>query len=116
MSPETYKVAHLLGLLLLSLGLGALLSGPKDAKPKIGMAMHGIGLLLLLVAGFGALAKLNIEITASWVLCKLLIWCVFGAMPFFMNKPFFPRLLAWVLVVALAGSAAYLGVIKPALF
>ena len=116
MTPETYKVAHILGLLILALGLGALLNGPKDSKPKIGMAMHGIGLLLLLVAGFGALAKLNIEITASWVLCKLLIWCTFGAMPFFMNKTFFPRVLAWALVIALAGTAAYLGVFKPVLF
>lgn len=116
MTPETYKVAHLLGLLVLALGLGAILNGPRDSKPKIGMAMHGIGLLLLLIAGFGTLAKQNIEITTSWVLCKLLIWCTFGAMPFFVNKPFFPRLLAWALVIALAGGSAYLGVLKPALF
>jgi hypothetical protein len=43
------------------------------------MITHGVGLLLLLVAGFGMLARLNIHGFPLWVVLKLVIWLTLGA-------------------------------------
>ena len=56
MSLAAYKVLHLLGAFLVLAALGAALAG--GSRKGSGIA-HGIGLLLLLVAGFGALARLG---------------------------------------------------------
>ena len=67
MSYELYKVLHVLGLSLVVLSLGGILhhvinggSKVSDTFRKGTMITHGIGLLLLLVAGFGMLAPLGL--------------------------------------------------------
>jgi hypothetical protein len=43
------------------------------------MITHGLGLLLVLVAGFGMLAKLGIHGVPTWAALKLIIWVALGA-------------------------------------
>jgi len=81
-------------------------------KKVLGM-VHGISLLLLLVAGFGALAKLPGGGMGMWVIVKLVIWLGFGALPVFARKkPEMANTLIWLAIV-LGGAAAYTALYKP---
>lgn len=134
MSYSTYKILHLFGLMLVFLSLGgltiqalstpALPTGegdgdaaggavaPKPPAKAVLFAMHGVGMLLLLVAGFGILAKLKLGFPA-WVHPKLLIWLILGAAPVIAKKAP-PARVPLLFVVSLLGlAAAYLGVMKP---
>lgn len=129
MSYATYKILHLLGLMLVFLSLGGLTiqalmtpaqatgEGSEGAAPKPPakaalLALHGIGMLLLLVAGFGILAKLKLGFPA-WVHPKLLIWLILGAAPVIAKKAPPARVPLLFVVTLLGLAAAYLGVMKP---
>jgi hypothetical protein len=63
MSYEVYRILHIAGLSMLALGLGGILLAPGGAEGKasrLGVFLHGLGLLVMLVAGFGMMAKLAI--------------------------------------------------------
>ena len=130
MSYATYKILHLLGLMLVFLSLGGLTvqalmtpalpagEGKEEAAPAkppakaVLFALHGVGMLLLLVAGFGILAKLKLGFPA-WVHPKLLIWLILGAAPVIAKKAP-PARIPLLFVASLLGlAAAYLGVMKP---
>jgi hypothetical protein len=80
-----YKILHYLGIMFLFFGFGgvfmARLSGFQlQAKAKmIALSSHGLGLVLLIFAGFGMLAQLGInDGIPSWIYLKLSIWMFFG--------------------------------------
>ncbi len=111
MSPIVYHIAHLVGLILLFVGVGGLL-GPNGGS-KSAAKYHGIGLLILLVAGFGMIAKLKLSYTAPWVIGKLVIFLVLGFLPVLAKRrALAPTLLMWVAIL-LGAVAAYLGYLKP---
>ncbi len=85
MSYEFYKMMHLLGLVLLFSGLVGLLtvkmSGGKveGSTKSLVYASHGLGLVLLLVGGFGLVARLQLaQNMPSWVYVKLAVWLFMG--------------------------------------
>lgn len=116
-----YKLLHIIGIILVFFAFGgACLAAIRDHQTKLGKARlaitHGIGLLLIFVAGFGLLAKLGLGSPATWggwVWVKLVIWLLFGAALTLINK--FPRhaSLMWVLLPILGLIAAYLALYKP---
>ena len=118
MSLQLYKLLHILGLVLVFMALGAQAfhganGGTKATNKVRGLVMgtHGLGILLLLVAGFGALAKLQ-SMSAGlpgWLHPKLLIWVLLGAAPAILNrKPEWGKIM-WVALPLLAVGAAYFG-------
>ena len=120
MSYEFYKVLHLLGLMLLFFSLGGYTlkgapEGPGAKRAKILLAVtHGVGLLFLLVAGFGLLAKLQLmKGIPVWAWCKLVVWLAFGAAPVAIKRT--PALVrpVWAALVLLGTLAAYLAIFKP---
>jgi len=119
MSYEIYKIIHLLGLTLVVLSLGGILvhtinGGTKTTNSfrKGAMITHGVGLLFLLVAGFGMLARLGIHSFPGWVIGKLIIWLALGAFVAFAYKKNLARKL-WFVVPALVVVAAVLAIVKP---
>lgn len=113
MSLAAYKVLHLLGAFLVLAALGAALAG--GSRKGSGIA-HGIGLLLLLVAGFGALARLGLSNPAGWPLwlwLKLAIWLTLGAGTVIVRRLPNLRLALWILFPLLAAAAGYLSIYKP---
>lgn len=122
MSLAFYKVLHLFSAFLLFAALGALTlaararaAGDGDGGRKLAAASHGIALVLLLVTGFGALARLAISNPAlwpGWVWAKVVIWLALGAALVVRRFPGAAGLLWWLWPV-LGGVAAWLALYKP---
>lgn len=118
MSYVFYKVLHLLGLMLTFLGTGGVLlfatSAREDATRwrKIAGITHGIGLLLLVVAGFGIIAKLKMPLE-GWIHAKIVIWLLIGGLPFMVRRKPALGLAVWGIIAALGLGAAYLAVVRP---
>ena len=79
MSLQFYHYLHLIGLILVFVGYGGLLS---SERAKSAMMWHGIGLLISLVSGFGMLAKLGMSWPwPLWIWIKVALWLVLGFLP-----------------------------------
>ncbi len=106
-----YQILHITGILMVFMGYGALLaralSGSDNAcVKKLGSITSGIGLVLILVAGFGLVTKMGYSFTAPWLIVKLVIWLALGGLIAIINrKPGLACKLWWVLL-ALGATAA----------
>ncbi len=120
MSYETYKLIHFAGIFTLFFAFGSLFTGDKTTK---GAAIgHGIGLLLILLGGFGMQAKMKDAYLAvygsgfpTWMIVKIVIWLAFGASTVLAKRKIIKGLAAWILIIALGMASAYLGLKKPAM-
>ncbi|MGW8282098.1 MAG: hypothetical protein ACWGON_02255 [Gemmatimonadota bacterium] len=119
---NVYKLVHILGILLVfssygGLVLNALNGGSKSTNSgrRLVTFSYGIGLFLILLGGFGMLARLGVVEGGlpGWIWLKLTLWVVIGglfAIPY--RKPEASRLL-WFLGPALGLVAAWAALFKP---
>lgn len=115
MPVEFYKLLHVSGMFLLFCGLGSMLlgkSGEGAKPPKLGTILHGLGLLAILVAGFGLMARLGFG-WQLWLILKIVVWVLLGAMPILVRKKIVPPALGWIVALALGVGAAYCAFYKP---
>ncbi len=118
MSPLAYKVLHVFGVLLAFTALGGLtlraLSGSREKGPadKLAGITHGVALLIILVSGFGLIAKLGYGFPL-WVWLKLAIWLVIGAALALVRRMPQHAGIFWIALPLLGGVAAYLALYKP---
>jgi hypothetical protein len=117
MDIQFYKVLHVTGAIMLFLSLGAAIvrsgiAGSSEVFKKEVSIMHGIAMVLLLVAGFGALAKLGAGF-GGWVIVKLLIWLLLGGSIAIINRKPAAGKTLWYGCLALGLLAIYLAVYKP---
>ncbi len=112
-----YLVMHFVGILLVFLAFGSMIARsalqPDNVSwRKFGGITSGVGLLFLLVGGFGLLAKFNYGFP-GWAMIKFAIWLALGAMTAVINKkPQAAKGLWWTVLVL--GFAAVLTVtFKP---
>lgn len=117
-----YKLIHLLGVIALFLALGGLtfhaVSGGtrSGASRKLVAITHGVALFLVILGGFGLLARIGVTHGTSWpgwVWTKLAIWLLLGAalaLPY--RKPELAKPL-WFILPLLGGVAAYMALYKP---
>jgi len=115
MSLETYRLLHIGGLLCVFLGLGGVLLQSQPGKSnRMGMILHGIGMALMLFAGFGALYRNRIGFPwPAWIWGKLATWLFIAALPSMHKRGAIPTNLAWIVAIALGVTGAYLAVAKP---
>ena len=111
MDPNFYQVLHIIGISMVFLGYGALLArsmaAPENVSMrKLGSITSGIGLLLILVAGFGLVAKLGYNYTENWILVKFVIWLLLGGLIVLINRKPQLAMLLWCLLIALSAIAA----------
>ena len=111
MDPNFYQVLHIVGISMVFLGYGALLArsmiAPENVSVrKLGSITSGIGLLLILVAGFGLVAKLGYIYTETWILVKFAIWLLLGGLIVLINRNPQLAMLLWCLLIALSATAA----------
>lgn len=122
MSYEVYKLLHVLGILLLFVALGGVTlhawnGGTREGNRgrKAVATMHGFGLLLIILAGFGMIARRGYMEGGlpGWVWGKFLVWLVAGGifyLPY--RRPESATHIFWLLPLlgVVAGSFA---VFKP---
>lgn len=119
MSFDFYKIVHFLGIFMVFSALGgqivmAINGGDAKQLPGrkwIGM-FHGVGLLLVLVAGFGMIAKLGVGFP-GWVIGKIVIWVALGGVGAIAARKKNLAGMIWVLILLLGLTAAYLAHYKP---
>ena len=111
MNPNIYQVLHVVGILMLFLGYGALLARSMAAPDnvsvrKFGSITSGVGLLLILVAGFGLISKLGHSFVAPWLIVKMVIWLALGGLIVLINRKPQLAVMLWWLLIALGAVAA----------
>ncbi len=85
-SYEVYKTLHLAGAFALMASYGGLAiwamngkEGSENQYEKLATISHGIGLAVIVIAGFGMLANLGISPAGTnWVYIKILLWVFLG--------------------------------------
>ena len=123
MSHQFYNVVHIVGIILVMSALGGAavraLTVGAEASPstrRMLALLHGIGAFLVLLAGFGMLARLGFLHGASfpgWLWVKLLIWGILAvALLIPRKRPTLARPLLFALPL-LGGLAAYMAIYKP---
>ena len=121
LSYEIYKLFHLFGIIMLFVSVGgvmlyALNGGMKvnNTGRKTAAITHGIGLVFVLVAGFGLLARVGISWPwPGWVFVKLIIWLILGGVTGLIYKLGSRGQWLWYVVILLGVIAAYMAIFKP---
>lgn len=117
LSIAVYKILHYLGVFTMLTALAATLArgeqAPNEADPwrkRLGI-VHGVALFLILLGGFGMLAKLGLGFP-GWAMAKVGIWIAFGGLVAARKRP---STAGWALVLlpVLAVIAGWLGYAKP---
>jgi hypothetical protein len=122
-SHQLYNVVHILGIAMLVMALGgsalhAANGGTRqsNAARRLIASLHGLGALLILVGGFGMLARLGVQHGAGfpgWLWIKLTVWVLLGvAVVVPHRRPALARPML-VAVPVLAAIAAYAAIYKP---
>ncbi|MEO5825604.1 MAG: hypothetical protein ABIR59_06925 [Gemmatimonadales bacterium] len=121
-SYQVYKIVHLVGMFTLFTVLGgialhALNGGTRASNTgrKLIGVMHGLALFIILLGGFGMLARLGMVkgMLPGWVLVKIAIWItlpVLGSMAY--RQPAAAKVLL-VAMPLLGGLAAWVALYKP---
>lgn len=118
---EVYKVLHIVGVLLTFAVLGGLAlvvanGGTKSTSPvrRLIAAAHGTGVFIILLGGFGALARLGMNGGLPlWIWIKLACWIAIAALvalPW--RRPELARPVFWLLPV-IGAIAVWAAVYKP---
>jgi len=121
MSYQFYKLLHIIGIAALFMAFGAMAMHGWISKERIQRPIrtiiaitHGVALALILVAGFGLLAKTgHTSGFPGWVYPKFIIWLVFGAaISLLIRRPKLGKFM-WIVLPLWAGLAAYYAIYKP---
>lgn len=115
---ETYKLIHLLGIIFLFLSLGGYLtlaSNKTLVSRRLIAFTHGISIIVILVAGFGLLARLGFvafQTWPLWVWVKLVIWVILAVVVILIRRMPELRVSLWFVVPILGVVAAYMAIFK----
>jgi len=123
LSHSVYNVLHVIGIVLIMAALGGLAlhamnGGTRESNPsrRLVAGLHGLGVFLVLLGGFGMLARIGFEHGTpfpGWLLTKIAIWLVLaGAVVLPYRRPVLARPLLLLLPV-LGGVAAVMAIYKP---
>lgn len=120
---DFYEILHVLGIAMIFVAIGGVAvhaanGGSKATSGTRGLVstMHGLGALLILVGGFGMLARIGFQHGGNfpgWLWVKIAVWAVLSAvvlLPY--RKPALARPFV-VLLPLLAGVAVYMALYKP---
>ena len=121
LSTSTYQILHQIGIVLVFMSIGALClhamnGGTRESNRGRALVAitHGTGLLLILVAGFGMLARLGMSSgVPGWAWLKVGVWLALAAaivVPY--RKPEWSRAI-WFALPVLAALATYSVLYRP---
>lgn len=109
MTLEFYKFIHLISIFAVIFSFGLMIGHYKNSgkKNKYYNIIHGISIALILISGFGMLARLSIHWPwPLWVGIKTFVWIAFGGIVvLFRKKPC--SLMGLVSILLLGGLAIF---------
>jgi len=113
----TYKILHLVAILFLFTSLGSLAVLGRSGDPRsrtLASIVHGVSIVVILVAGFGLLARLgHFGDIPGWAYAKIVLWLLLAVAAWpLRRRPEWGTAL-WLVLPALGGIAAWLAVVKP---
>ncbi len=115
MPHSVYLYIHLVGLILLTLSIGGILFARQAGEmkpPKPVVLFHSVGLLLLFVAGFGMIARLDIGWPfPAWIWAKMVLWLLLGGFSYYSKR--LSVNVSWIVAIVLFLAVVFLGVFKP---
>lgn len=123
MSYQFYKLLHFIGLFTAFMSLAvpclhAATGGTKLNFPhrKLVAITHGLSIVVVLVAGFGLMARAEYKFSEHpWLYLKLVYWLILGIFPALIWRSKIPgKALFWSLI-ALGALASYTVIYKLAL-
>ena len=117
MSYEFYKILHFSGLILTLTSLSGyifyLVQNKGNEKRKFFSILHGIGLVVILVSGFGLAARLGyVQQLPNWIYIKLAIWLVLGGSIAIVKRQALNPLVTYSAIIILSILAAITAVTK----
>jgi len=113
MSELVYYFLHVLGAILLIAFTFQAFAAPAPEKKGRVMAITGICAVVVVVAGFGLLAKRGYSISAGWVIVKLVCWLgIAGISGMAFRRPEKAGFYTLITIV-LAAAAVYAVYFKP---
>jgi hypothetical protein len=123
LSHQFYNVVHIVGIILAMSALGGAavlaMAGSSVSSPpprRLLAVLHGVGVFLILVGGFGMLARLGVMHGGGfpgWIWVKLCVWVIVAVALFLaLRKPTLARPTLLALPV-LGGVAAYMAIYQP---
>ena len=115
MEPAIYKIIHYIGIMALFASFGGLMAADhrKSATMTVYVILHGLSLIVILVAGIGMIHK-NPDLSyGATAIAKTVIWLLFGAALVVFKRRIIPKFMALLFMLALGGTAAFLALYKP---
>ncbi len=112
MDPLIYKIIHLAGVMALFTAMGSMISTTCDHAKKFSGILHGISLILILVSGFGMIAKYSYGFP-GWIIAKAVIWLALGGFLVVAKRKLISPAASIGVILVAGALAAYLGVMKP---
>ncbi len=120
MSLAAYKILHLFGLALVLVALGGLSvhafrgeEGQDPPKKGLLAATHGVGMLLMIGAGFGMLHALGGGMMPGWIHPKMLLWVILGAAYSVLKRKPSAAMVMWLLIPVIVALGAAIALYKP---
>ncbi len=118
-SYQFYNLVHIIGLIFLMVALGGIASTQDRLsvwRRRAISVFHVVGIFLILLGGFGLLARLGVMHGAGfpgWIWVKIGIWVILGVSAFLPYR--YPRTAMPLLMLlpVLGGLAAYMAIYKP---
>ena len=113
-----YKFIHIIGVIFLFLSLGAYLmlsSNKVETGRRLAGITHGIAAFIILLGGFGLLARLGISSASGWPLwvwVKLAVWVILAVVIVLIKRRPELRTLLWFIIPILGAVAAYMAIYK----
>jgi len=80
MNPSFYSILHVFSLFVLTAQTYMAFANPAPENRKRTMIITGIASLLVLISGFGMIAKVYDNHFAGWMIVKLVCWLAFSAL------------------------------------
>ncbi len=113
MNPLFYYILHVFSLVVLTAHTFMAFANPAPENRKRTMIITGIASLLLLVSGFGLLAKVYPGQFPGWMIVKLVCWLGFsGLAGMAYRKVHLRNTLAWI-ALSLVLVALFMVYLKP---
>lgn len=79
MSPTFYHIVHVFSVLILTGYTFYAFGNPAPEGRRTVLMMTGIASLLILITGFGLIAKMGYSMTQLWIGLKIVVWLALSA-------------------------------------